>query len=147
MIEEKATVQSVKDQLINIVTTQSSGCYQCNQADSCSTSILTNFFGNKSVELQLYSDMSLKAGDKVIIGMQEGVFIGLTCMIYILPLIGLFLFAVFGQFTERYFNVNNELPTISFAIIGFVACYYGVKAAIQRYFKPQQINPVILKKL
>tara|TARA_R110002094_G_scaffold27984_1_gene41035 strand:- start:44 stop:487 length:444 start_codon:yes stop_codon:yes gene_type:complete len=147
MIEETATVQSVNDHLVQVVTTQSASCHQCNEAESCSTSVLSKFFGNKTVELQLYSDLTLKAGDKVLLGIEESVFVGLTCLIYFLPLCALLLFAILGQAIENQLNINNEMPTILLAISGFAACYYAIKTSIQRYFKPEQINPVILKKL
>ncbi|MFT6624532.1 MAG: sigma-E factor negative regulatory protein RseC [Cycloclasticus sp.] len=147
MIEETATVQNVNDHLIQVVTTQSASCHQCNEAESCSTSVLSKFFGNKTVELQLYSDLTLKAGDKVLLGIEESVFVGLTCLVYFLPLCALLLFALLGQAIESELNINNEVPTILLAITGFISCYYAIKASIQRYFKPERINPVILKKL
>ena len=130
MIEETATVQSVNDHLVQVVTTQSASCHQCNEAESCSTSVLSKFFGNK-----------------VLLGIEESVFVGLTCLIYFLPLCALLLFAILGQAIENQLNINNEMPTILLAISGFAACYYAIKTSIQRYFKPEQINPVILKKL
>ena len=147
MIEETATVQHVNNHLVQVVTTQSSGCHQCNETESCSTSVLSKFFGNKTVELQLYSELSLKAGDKVLLGIEESVFVGLTCIVYFLPLCALLLFALLGQAIESLFNVNNEMPTILLALSGFIGCYYAIKASIQQYFKPERINPIILKKL
>lgn len=147
MIEEAATVQRVEDHLIQVVTTQSASCGQCKEEESCSTSVLSKFFGNKTVELQLQSDLSLKVGDKVLLGIEESVFVGLTCLIYFLPLCALLLFALFGQAIENQFNINNEIPTILLAIIGFIGCYYAIKTSIHHYFKPERMNPVILKKL
>ena len=147
MIEETAIVQSVNDGFINVVTTKSSSCRQCNEAASCSTSILSKFFGNREMTLQLQSNMSLKAGDEVIIGIEENKFVGLAILVYFLPLCALLLFSLFGQFIENYFSIQNELPTILLGILGFVGCYCGIKISILRKFKAENISPVVLKKL
>jgi len=57
MIEETALVNSVNGSLINVVTVQSSACHQCNESTTCSTSVLSKFFGNKEIELQLESEL------------------------------------------------------------------------------------------
>ncbi|ORU93039.1 MAG: hypothetical protein A6F70_04450 [Cycloclasticus sp. symbiont of Bathymodiolus heckerae] len=147
MIEETARVQSVNEHLIEVVTTQSSACHQCNESQSCSTSILSKFFGDKEVNLSLYSNLTLKAGDEVLIGIEERAFIGLTCLVYFVPLCALLLSAVLGQYIGEYLNIKNELPTILFAMIGFFSCYYIIKMSIRNFFEPNKINPVILKKL
>ena len=147
MIEETAIVKSVRNHWVSVLTTQSSSCHQCNEAQSCSTSVLSKFFGAKDIELKMHSTIALKTGDQVTIGIDENVFMGLTCLIYFVPLCGLFLFAVLGQYLGHQLNIDNELPTIGLAITGFAACYYLIKIFIKHYFEPQRINPVILKKL
>jgi sigma-E factor negative regulatory protein RseC len=147
MIEETAVVQSVKNHWVKLLTTQSSSCHQCNEADSCSTSILSKFFGNKEIELKLYSNISLKAGDEVLVGIEENIFLGLTFLIYFLPLCVLFIFALLGQFIAQQFNINNELPVVLFAVAGFAGSYLCIKSLVQYYFNPEKIHPVILKKL
>lgn len=147
MIEEIATVQSVKNDWASVLTTQSSSCHQCNEATSCSTSILSKFFGAKEIELKVYSQIRLEKGDQVVIGINENIFLGLTGLIYFLPLCALFLFAALGQYLGAQFNLHNELLSIVLAFIGFGGCYYLIKALIQNYFEPQRINPVILKKV
>jgi len=147
MIEETAIVKSVRNHWVSVLTTQSSSCHQCGEAQSCSTSVLSKFFGAKDIELKMHSTIPLKIGDQVTIGIDENVFMGLTCLIYFVPLCALFLFAVLGQYLGHQFNIDNELPIIGLAITGFAGCYYVVKVFIQHYFEPQRINPIILKKL
>ncbi|MEO1888371.1 MAG: SoxR reducing system RseC family protein [Cycloclasticus sp.] len=147
MIEEAATVKSVKEQSVKVLTTKSSACNQCSEADSCSTSVLAKFFGNKEIELQLFSDVPLKIGDEVLLGIEETVFIRLTVLIYFLPLCSLLIFATLGQFVVELFDVSNESPVILGAMIGFASCYFAIKFYIKHYFGAEKINPVILKKL
>mgnify|MGYP003385855865 FL=1 len=147
MIEEQAIVKSVQQHWVSVLTTQSSSCHQCNEAASCSTSILSKFFGAKEIELKMYSEIPLEKGDHVLIGIGESIFIGLTALIYFVPLCALFLFALLGQYLGPQLELEGELFTIFLAITGFAACYCLIKYLIQHYLKPQTINPVILKKL
>ncbi len=147
MIEETARVQSVKDGVVQIVTTQSSACKQCNEAPSCSTSVLSKFFGDKEIELSLYSDLALKDGDEVLLGIEENAFLGLTVLVYFVPLCALLLSAALGEYIAQQQQISNELLTILCAVTGFFGCYYLIKVLIKNFFHPQKINPVILKKL
>lgn len=147
MIEETARVTSTNQQWVNVVTTQSSSCHQCSEKSSCSTSVLSKYFGNKSIELTLHSTLELKEGDEVTVGIEEKVFLGLTALVYFVPLGGLLLSAVLGQYIGNQLNIGNELPTVLFAISGFIGCYLGINRLIERYIEPQNFKPVILKKL
>lgn len=147
MIEEVAIVKSVKQHWVSVLTTQSSSCHQCNEAASCSTSVLSKFFGAKEIELKMYSEVSLEKGDRVVIGIKEGIFMGLTALIYFTPLCVLFLFALLGQQLSPQLGIESELLTILLALFGFGGCYYLIKYLIQNHLEPQRINPVILKKL
>ncbi|AFT67109.1 Positive regulator for alginate biosynthesis MucC [Cycloclasticus sp. P1] len=95
----------------------------------------------------MQSTLPLKEGDEVVIGISEKVFLGLTGLIYFVPLCALFLFAIVGQYLTEQFNLNNELLTIVLALIGFAGCYQFIKKLIESFFEVQKINPVILKKI
>ncbi len=147
MIEEIATVTSTRKNTINVVTNQRSSCQQCVQTDSCSTSVLSKFFGNKSIELELQSDIQLETGDKVCLGIDEKIFLRLTGMVYIVPLVGLLLAALFGQYLSTQMGISGEILIIVFGFFGFLLCFYGLKYVISHYMDPKKINPVILKKI
>lgn len=147
VIEEIAIVQSVQHHNVSVLTTHRSSCHNCNEKASCSTSILSKFFGSKEFELKMYSELPLEAGDQVVIGINENVFLRLTSLIYFVPLCALFLFAVLGQYLGDRLNLHNESLTIILAVTGFGGCYYLIKSLIQNFFEPQKINPVILKKI
>ena len=147
MIEEIAVVQKVDGQWAKVVTNQRSGCQQCDEAASCSTSLLAKLFGDKSIALRLQTNIPLQAGDEVLIGIKENTFLGLTCLVYLLPLCGLLLFSVLGGYIEQYWQLNNEGPTVVMAVLGFAVSYYGIKKYIRSYLNPEKINPIILKKI
>ena len=147
MIEETALVKSINGSLVNVVTVQSSACQQCNESTTCSTSVLSKFFGNKEIELQLESDIALDTNDQVLLGIEEKMFIMLTGLVYFMPLCCLFLFALLGGFIETYLALDTELLSILMAVFGLVGGYFCIRVFLERYFDPKKINPVILKKI
>ncbi len=147
MIEETALVKSVDGSLINVVTVQSSACQQCNESTTCSTSVLSKFFGNKEIELQLESEVSLEEGDQVMLGIEEKMLLRLTMLIYLAPLFGLFLFALAGGFIETFLALKTELLSVAMGVLGLVGGYFFIRIYIEKYLDPQNIKPVILKKL
>jgi|TARA_R110002095_G_scaffold27372_1_gene27517 sigma-E factor negative regulatory protein RseC len=147
MIEETAVVQGVQGEWAEVITGRRSGCHQCDEATSCSTSVLAKLFGDKSIALRLHSSIPLQVGDEVLIGIKENTFLGLTCLVYLLPLCGLLLFSVLGGYIEQHWQFNHEGPTVVMAVLGFAVTYYGIKKFIRNYLKPEKINPVILKKI
>ena len=147
MIEETALVKSVTGSLINVVTVQSSACHQCNESTTCSTSVLSKFFGNKEIELQLESELTLETGDQVMLGIEEKMLLSLTMLMYFMPLCSLFLFALLGSFIETYFALETELLSIVMGVSGLVGGYFSIRVLIEKYLDPKNIKPVILKKL
>ncbi|ORU92767.1 MAG: hypothetical protein A6F72_05395 [Cycloclasticus sp. symbiont of Poecilosclerida sp. N] len=147
MIEETAIVQAVDERSIKVLTTQRSGCHKCSESSLCSTSILSRFFADKEIELTLFTDLSLKVGDKVLLGIEEKVLMRLTFLIYFIPLCALFVFAILGEFIAQKLNIDTELLTILFAMTGFSCCYFFVKWFIKNYVGVRKIQPTVLKKL
>ena len=147
MIEETALVKSVTGSLINVVTVQSSACHQCNESTTCSTSVLSKFFGNKEVELQLESELTLETGDQVMLGIEEKMLLSLTMLMYFMPLCSLFLFALLGSFIETYFALETEFLSIVMGVSGLVGGYFSIRVLIEKYLDPKNIKPIILKKL
>jgi len=70
MIEETAVVQGVQGEWAEVITGRRSGCHQCDEATSCSTSLLANLFGAQSIALRLHSSIPLQVGDGVFIGIK-----------------------------------------------------------------------------
>jgi len=87
MIEENATVQDINKGVVTLQTIKSSACGGCKESDTCSTSILSKYFANKSIELNLDTDLPVKIGDYVTVGLEEQALVRLTVLIYFIPII------------------------------------------------------------
>jgi len=147
MIEERATVKAIDGNGVLVQTTKQSSCGGCQQKESCSTSVLDKYFGNKQINMQLSSDLDLSVGDTVTVGLDEAIFLRLTLLIYLLPLGILILFAVLGQQLSDHYMIAGEALTISFGVVGFAGCFYGLKYLIRQKLDPKQFNPILLNKV
>ncbi len=148
MIEEQAFVTAVQGDDIKVASYQKPSCGGCVQKSSCGTSSFGRFMGNKEVELALKSELDLRVGDQVVIGIEESAMLWGALGVYILPLIFFFLFGLMGEQIAAMLAVEEgELVSLFFALIGFSISYFLVKKNRLWKFSEQQISPTIIRKL
>lgn len=147
MIEETAIVESVNHYEVGIVTTRNSACGGCQQKDGCSTSVVAKFFGEKKIHLKVSSQISVDVGDEVIIGVDEKQFLTLTLLTYLVPILGLFMFALLGQWYSNVSQADHEFWIISFGFVGFVAGVLYNKLYMKHSGLFRYVKPVLLKKI
>ena len=145
MIEENATVQAINKSVVTLQTIKSSACGGCEESDTCSTSILSKYFANKSIELNLDTNLPVKVGDDVTVGLEEQALVRLTVLIYFIPIIVMFAFAILGTFITDYLQIKNELLTIVLALLGLGGSFVGLKKFGGYLFSLDKLNPVVLK--
>ncbi|EIJ41262.1 Positive regulator of sigma E activity [Beggiatoa alba B18LD] len=92
MLEEEGVIVEATEKFVWVRTQRRSGCAQCS-VDGCGTSSLASLFGQKINEVRVINNLSAKLGDKVIIGLEERALLRGSLLLYILPLIFLFLVA------------------------------------------------------
>jgi len=67
-------------------------------------------------------------------------------MTYLLPLLFLFIFALFAQFISATFSVENaELVTIIFSVLGFYLGLQKLKSFSKSISDDERFQPVIIK--
>lgn len=98
MIEEKASVISLQGDQAIIQMQRQSGCQSCELSEGCGTGSLGRLLGYRQQNLSIHNDHKLDVGDNVIIGLPEKHFIAVGFLMYLLPLICLFAFAIFANF-------------------------------------------------
>lgn len=138
MIEEEAYVAEVKDGRIWIEKNRKPACSGC--AEACPSAASSGLFAEKPVRLQVLSDLPLRPGDKVLIGIAEEALASGSLWIYLLPLLCLFGGALLGKSL-----VGPDWASALGGLAGLGLCYTGLKAT--RLFDRQGYQPVILRKL
>ena len=112
-MEELATVVHVDNNTVSIMSEVKSACSGCQQVDNCGSGQVAKAFPTKKLSLTLESDLHLKVGDTVVLGLSDACLLQSAWQVYLFPLIGLISFAGVGQ----YFISNGTLPHELFGVV------------------------------
>ena len=147
MITENAIVVAIENNETWIETQRKSACGQCSANKGCGTSVLSKVIGNKLSKMKAINKIDALVGDEVVVGLNEKNLLKGAFMMYMLPLLFLFLFSFLGQFIAESLQFNNsELLVIIFAGLGFYLGMKRVKFFSASVNKDENYQPVILKK-
>jgi sigma-E factor negative regulatory protein RseC len=112
-MEELATVVHVDNNTVSIMSEVKSACSGCQQVDNCGSGQVAKAFPTKKLSLTLESDLPLKVGDTVVLGLSDACLLQSAWQVYLFPLIGLISFSGVGQ----YFISNGMLPHELFGVV------------------------------
>ena len=116
MIKETAIVKRSEGGYIWISPLGSaSSCGSCKSAGSCSSSFLGSLFQDRvSKDIRVKNTTNAKVNDTVLLGIHPQGLLSGSALIYLLPIVGLFLFAIIGKL------MSGELASIVFGLSGLV---------------------------
>jgi sigma-E factor negative regulatory protein RseC len=145
MIEEQAQVIELRgNQLILQAQTQSS-CASCAVNQSCGTSVLSKVVGRKFTQLQAENNIGAKVGDTVIVGIAEDALLKGSLVMYVIPIIGMLVFALVAD----YLLMEMRHRDLVVAISGLTGLAFGSLLArlyFQRQSNVRLFLPVVLRK-
>jgi sigma-E factor negative regulatory protein RseC len=120
MIEEIGVVERVEDGYIWVSPASSGGaCGSCESSGSCSTSIVATLFqGKTSKTVRVDNTINAKVKDKVVLGIHPQGLLSGSALIYLLPILILFVFAALGG---QFFS---ELVSMVAGVVGFILGLY-----------------------
>lgn len=135
--EETAVVSYIDDSYAYLMADSVSACSTCSAKATCGAKTITS----SNYKLRVKNTESLLKGDLVVLSMKSQKLIIATAMIYIFPLIMLFIFAYLGKI------ISGELAS---AIGGLVGLFGGLiliskfinKNQVFKYFEPQIIRVI-----
>jgi sigma-E factor negative regulatory protein RseC len=138
MIEEEAYVAEVSAGQVWLEKSRQTACSGCKQ--SCPSAMADGLFSGKIVRLPVASEIPLKPGDKVIVGIEESALASGSLWVYLLPLLGLFAGALIGKSLG-----GADLASALGGLVGIGLCFMGLKFG--RLFDRPSYQPVILRKI
>ena len=146
MLESEAIVVSVENGATFVEPQTSSGCGGKSCAtQGCSTAVLTQLFTQQPKSLHVQNPISARVGERVIVGLQEGVFLRSAMAVYLLPLFALIMGAAIGV----YMAGNSDLRDI-YAGFGGILGLVG-SAILLKFlapgFLPHNAQPSILRRV
>jgi sigma-E factor negative regulatory protein RseC len=148
MIEEHAVILSLdnlssdssSDSTATLEIERKTACGLCGQTRGCGNSIWGKLFAHDSSAFKAQNRINAKVGDSVIVGINESALLKSAVLLYIVPLVSLFIGAILASHFKQ-----TDGSAMFGAIVGLVAGLLWVKGytTSSRYFKLQQ--PEILR--
>lgn len=144
MIEELAIVVKIENHQVWVESGQSSACGACLQKASCSTNAIGSVLRKKSVPVDC--DIQLKAGDQVMVAIDENLLLRASLLLYLLPLIALFSGA---GMAERLLadNADADLWIAGSAVLSFLASLWLINKAQSLLILNYYARPVVVRKV
>jgi sigma-E factor negative regulatory protein RseC len=140
MVEEIALVTSRSGEFAHIETLRNTGCGHCQAGSACGTSLLNRYFGQRKVSFRALNPIDASPGDEVVVGLEESALTRASVMFYLLPVLLLIGFAVFGQWlAERLSFVSTEPASLFGGLLGL-----SIGLAWARYSKHDNRYQVVI---
>ena len=144
MIEEQATVVRSDEQGVWVELQRQSACGQCAARSGCGTAVLGKVLGKRLSRVRALHSQPVKAGDRVVIGIQEGALVRGSLAVYLIPLLMLIIFALAGRWV---FGAQDEPMIILSGLAGLVAGFFWLRRFSCRNIDNEDYQPVVLRKL
>ena len=145
MIETEAVVVKIEHAVAYVQAERKSNCSGCSES-SCGTSVLANFFGQRTPLYRASNEVGAKVGDRVVVGMDESAMFKGTLLLYLFPLLLLFVGAVAGSTLAVSAEVKDGY-SVAGAFIGLLAGFIGLKLLSAKMGLGRQFQPVILSRM
>ena len=98
MIEEQGRVLSVEQGAVWVETIRRSACSSCQARAGCGQSLLQRLGGGaRRGFIRVLDDRSCRVGDEIIIGVPENAVLRGSSLVYMVPLLALFICALLAQ--------------------------------------------------
>jgi sigma-E factor negative regulatory protein RseC len=127
VIEEQARVVGLRGELAEVVTRRHAACGSCAAKGGCGTSLIAEWFGARHFTFLLKNDIGATPGDDVIIGLDEGRLQRGSLLLYALPLAGLLLGAIGGEWWFAYVGLPAELGAVTTGLLGLIIALTAVR--------------------
>ena len=119
MIEEYAIVTGNAESCATLELERPTACGLCGQKRGCGNATWGKFLGHKRHEFIAKNPINAKIGESVIVGIDEQIILNSVFFLYIIPLLGLLLGAVFADMFFKS-QLYVLLSSVSGLILGFL---------------------------
>lgn len=142
MIEEQARVTAVRDGFAVVEVDRTSGCQACELKAGCGTGSLGRLLGFKQKPFSVKNELNLRPGDRVILALAEKSFVLAGFLVYLLPLMSLFVFAIV---TEVWLAAGDTLTVLA-ALLGLAAGLF-FSAWLSRHSLVKDFQPRVVRQI
>lgn len=144
MIEALAVVVKVEDHQIWVAAGENSACGGCVQKSTCNTNVLGSTLKQKPVPVD--SAIKLNVGDQVTVGIDENLLLRASLLLYLVPLIALFMGAGISDWFLAGFSQNIDLYNAISGFLSFLLSLWFINTTQKRMILKYYARPVVIKK-
>ena len=141
MIIQPAKVIAETDFNYILETLPKSACPRCDAGEGCGGGILAKAFANKTYQLSINKNTQLKINELVQIGIKSSVLVRASLLLYLLPLT----FMLVGALIAGRLNMNQDVYTVTGAIIGIISGIFAAKTISIHTIKNGMTSPVLIE--
>lgn len=145
MIEELAVVVKIENHQVWVQSGPNSACGACLQKASCTSNALGSVLNKKSVPVD--SDMQLKAGDQVMVAIDENLLLRASLLLYLAPLMALFGGAGMADWLLLDNARHADLWIAGSAVLSFLLSLWLINKAQQLLILNYYARPVVVRKV
>lgn len=141
MIEEPGLVVAIDADGVWVATQRKTTCGSCSAKAACGQGLLNSLSADKQPQIvKVQSDLHLREGDQVTLGISEQSLVRSAFLVYMLPLLFMFIAALVVD------ALHVSEPWIIFAgALGFIAGTLWVRFFSNRYIDAAAMQPIIVR--
>ncbi|GAA0490468.1 MULTISPECIES: SoxR-reducing system protein RseC [Tatumella] len=139
MMREWATVASWENGIATLHTEAKTSCNSCTARKGCGSHLLNKLGPADAEVMQIASKQPLQPGQRIELGIRESSLLGSALLVYMTPLLGLFMLA--GLFQMLF---HSDLASASGALLGGVGGFILSKGISALIGDKEAFQPVIL---
>lgn len=147
MIEERAEVTASHPPYALVVTQRSSSCSGCS-TKGCGTGVLSELFAARSQEMKVLNPIDARAGEQVVLGLEEGALLRGSLAVYMVPLLTMIAGGVLGEVLAPLLSLpqGSEYLSLPAAFAGLAAGFFWVRRFGRRMMNDHRFMAVILRR-
>ena len=146
MLESEAIVVNIENGVTFVQAQAGGNCggESC-ATQGCSTAILTQMFSQKPKTTQVANPILAQVGERVVVGLAEGLFLKTALAVYLLPLCALFAGAALGLFAAGQSETRDLYAGLG-GLLGLAISALALKLWAAK-ISPGGAQPTILRRL
>ncbi|OOZ42024.1 Fis family transcriptional regulator [Solemya pervernicosa gill symbiont] len=147
MIEEQAQVVRVESGEVWVETQRKSSCGSCAANRGCGTAVLSKVLGNRTTPIRVICDVPVGVGDQVVIAIREEALVRGSLAVYMVPLLGVLLGAMLGEWMAPQLGTAVEMSTIVGGITGMLIGLFWLRLFSRKIGSSPLYQPVVVKRV
>lgn len=147
MLEETAQVVNVAEGEVWVETERRSTCSSCSARAGCGTGVLSRVLGKRRNRVRVISELSLRVGDRVVIGIHEQALVRGSLAVYAVPIVLMLLGALAGELGARQFLWQSaEAASTLLGVAGLAGGLWWLQRFTQRIKSDENYQPRVLRR-